>query len=66
MNNIKEFLGRASSRKFLLALFTIVLTVCNKKLNLGLEAADIYTIVGIAGTYILVEGTKDVVEASKA
>lgn len=62
MNSIKEFLGRASSRKFLLTLGTAILIVLNKRFAWGLQDADIYTIVGIIALYVGVEGIKDIQE----
>lgn len=62
VGSIKEFLGRASSRKFLLSLGTILFIIANKRFSLGIEDADIYTIAGIVGLYVGVEGYKDIKE----
>lgn len=64
MNHIKEFLGRVSSRKFLLSFFTVLLIVLNKRFSFGLEDADIYTLSGIVALYVGVEGIKDIKEAT--
>ncbi len=64
MNNIKEFLGRVSSRKFLLSLGTAIVIICNKTYHWGLQDADIYTIAGIVALYIGVEGISDIKRSS--
>jgi hypothetical protein len=63
MKQLKEFLGRASSRKFLLAFGTVVLIVLNKRYNLGFDEADIYTIAGVVSIYVGVQGSVDYKEA---
>lgn len=47
------------SRKFLAFIVTVVLTVFNRKWNLGLNEADLLTIGGTAGAFILGESYID-------
>lgn len=59
MKQLKEFLGRTSSRKFLLTLGTVLAIILNKRFELGLEEADIYTLSGIVAVYVGVQGNID-------
>lgn len=59
VSDFKEFIGRASSRKFLLTLGTFLIIILNKRFALGLDDADIYTLSGIVAIYIGVQGGLD-------
>jgi hypothetical protein len=47
------------SRRFWLAVLYVVLTICNKKWNLGLSDVDIISAGGTVVTYILGESYND-------
>jgi len=62
MANVKEFLGRASSRKFLLSVAIITITVLNSKYNWGISTGELGILAGIIAAFIGVEGIKDIKE----
>lgn len=59
----RGFIGRATSRKFLLALFGFLIPFLNVKLNWGLSENDITKMLGVFVIFIGVEGFSDIQNA---
>lgn len=59
MSNI---VSRFTSRKFILALVSGLVVFLNGAYDLGLNLEEIISIVGVALSYILVEGAADIKE----
>jgi hypothetical protein len=55
-----DFAKRLTSRKFLFTLALFLVVISNGIFELGLEQADIYTLFGIVGSYVGVEGLNDI------
>lgn len=57
---------KLTSRKLLVALFVIVLTVANKWVGLGLDQETLTQVLIAAATYIVGEAAVDVAAAARA
>ena len=52
-------MDRFKSRKLWATVATAVLVVLNRKLELGLDAADLATLAGLVATYLVAQGLVD-------
>lgn len=59
-NSIAEVLGRATSRKFIVALFAALVPVLNEHYNWGIPAETMLAVIAAFAAYIGVEGYADV------
>ena len=59
-------MNKLKSRKLAAAALTALLVVCNRKLGLGLDTADLATLAGLAAAYVLGQGVADSGKAPKA
>jgi hypothetical protein len=64
VTNIKtilmDFLQRISSRKFLLTLAAVAITVINQRFNIGLQTEDLILVASVIISFITLEGIKDI------
>jgi hypothetical protein len=56
---MRPFIDRLKSRKFLAALFTAVLIICNEGLDLGIDPEAYAWIAGVVTAFILGESYVD-------
>jgi len=59
-------MDKLKSRKLAAAAIAALLVVLNRKLGLGLDAADLATLAGVAAAYVLGQGVADAGKAPKA
>jgi hypothetical protein len=50
---------KIKSRKLWATVATALLVLCNRKLALGLDAADLATLAGLVATYLVAQGIVD-------
>ena len=52
-------MDKIKSRKLWATVATALLVLCNRKLGLGLDAADLATLAGLVATYLVAQGIVD-------